>query len=124
MLHPCDVAEDIGIAFGYNNIPRGVVKTTTVGKPFPLNRFTDLLRHEMAASGFIECLTMGLLSKAENYTYFQKEINTNEVVEVSNPKTIEFEVVRTHLTPGLLKCITSNKSETVSSSKSNLLATL
>jgi phenylalanyl-tRNA synthetase beta chain len=28
----CDIAEDIGIAFGYNNIPRVFPPTNTVGK--------------------------------------------------------------------------------------------
>jgi phenylalanyl-tRNA synthetase beta chain len=48
VLHPCDIAEDIGIAFGYNNIKPQIPPTLTVGKPQPLNRFTDLLRFEIA----------------------------------------------------------------------------
>ena len=32
ILHPCDIAEDIGIAFGYNNIPRVIPPTNTIGK--------------------------------------------------------------------------------------------
>ena len=32
VLHPCDIAEDIGIAFGYNNIPRVIPPTNTIGK--------------------------------------------------------------------------------------------
>lgn len=32
IMHACDIAEDIGIAFGYNNIPREFPPTNTVGK--------------------------------------------------------------------------------------------
>jgi phenylalanyl-tRNA synthetase beta chain len=32
IMHPCDIAEDVGIAFGYNNIPRIFPPTNTVGK--------------------------------------------------------------------------------------------
>jgi phenylalanyl-tRNA synthetase beta chain len=103
VLHPCDIAEDIGIAFGYNNIKPQIPPTQTVGKPQPLNRFTDLLRSEIAQAGFIECLTMGLLSKKENFTNLREEIQP--AVCLSNPLTIDLEIVRTTLIPGLLKCI-------------------
>jgi phenylalanyl-tRNA synthetase beta chain len=32
ILHACDIAEDIGIAYGYNNIPRAFPPTNTIGK--------------------------------------------------------------------------------------------
>lgn len=32
ILHPCDIAEDIGIAYGYNNIITDVPSTLTTGK--------------------------------------------------------------------------------------------
>lgn len=32
VLHACDIIEDIGIAFGYNNIPRELPPTNTIGK--------------------------------------------------------------------------------------------
>lgn len=31
VLHPCDVVEDIGIGYGYNNVPRTFPPTNTVG---------------------------------------------------------------------------------------------
>ena len=32
ILHACDIAEDIGIAYGYNNIPKVFPPTNTIGK--------------------------------------------------------------------------------------------
>ena len=32
ILHACDIAEDVGIAFGYNNIPKLWPGTNTAGK--------------------------------------------------------------------------------------------
>lgn len=40
-------------------------------------------------------------------------INEDECVQLSNPKTIEFQVVRTSLIPGLLRCLQSNKGESI-----------
>lgn len=48
VMHPCDIAEDIGIAFGYNNIPRLFPPTNTVGKQIPQNKFSDMIRAELA----------------------------------------------------------------------------
>ena len=57
---------------------------------------------------------MSLLSIKENYTYLRREVNLDEAVQIANPKTIEFEVVRTTLIPGLLKTFESNQKESVS----------
>jgi len=54
ILHACDIAEDIGIAFGYNNLKTSLPKTLTVGKALPKSKMTDLLRQELAQAGFIE----------------------------------------------------------------------
>jgi len=105
VMHPCDIVEDIGIAFGYNNIPRVLPPTNTVGKQIPQNKFTDLVRAELAQAGYIESLTMSLLSIKENYEYLRKPFNEDEAVQISNPKTIEFEIVRASLIPGLLKVL-------------------
>lgn len=44
ILHPCDVVEDIGIGYGFNNIERVFPQTNTVGSYQPNNKFSDLLR--------------------------------------------------------------------------------
>ena len=48
---------------------------------------------------------MSLLSKEENYASLRREYNSSEAVEIANPKTIGFEMVRTTLIPGLLKVL-------------------
>ena len=73
ILHPCDVAEDIGIAFGFNNIPKVMPPTNSVGKLLPLNKFSDLLRQELAQAGYTEVLTSGLISKKENFDFLRQE---------------------------------------------------
>ena len=56
---------------------------------------------------------MSLVSIKEAYNFLRKEPNLNEAVQIANPKTIEFEVVRTSLIPGLLKTLQSNSGESV-----------
>lgn len=90
ILHPCDVIEDIGIGYGFNNIEKVYPNTNTVGSFQPNNKFADMLRAELAQAGYNECLTFSLLSFKDNYTNMRLPIDKNECVELSNPKTIEF----------------------------------
>jgi phenylalanyl-tRNA synthetase beta chain len=47
---------------------------------------------------------MSLLGKKENYNFLRREDRAEqEAVIIANPKTVEFELVRTTLIPGLLK---------------------
>lgn len=113
ILHPVDIAEDIGIAFGYNNIPRKIPTASTVGGEFPLNQFGDLLRAEIARAGYMEVLTHGLCSIHDNFTALRRPVSA--AVSLSNPANIEYQVVRTTLLPGLLKTLQHNKSASFTS---------
>eukprot|EP00578_Thalassiosira_sp_NH16_P018303 CAMPEP_0181093194 /NCGR_PEP_ID=MMETSP1071-20121207/9317_1 /TAXON_ID=35127 /ORGANISM="Thalassiosira sp., Strain NH16" /LENGTH=649 /DNA_ID=CAMNT_0023175415 /DNA_START=55 /DNA_END=2004 /DNA_ORIENTATION=+ len=108
ILHAVDIAEDIGIAYGYNNIVKTVPKTCTVGREQPLNQLGDLLREEIGRAGYVEVLTHGLCSTNDNFTALKRSITA--AVSLSNPANVEYEVVRTTLLPGLLKCLQHNKS--------------
>lgn len=115
ILHPVDIVEDIGIAFGYNNIVKKVPTTSTVGGEFRLNQFGDLLREEIARAGYIEVLTHGLCSIHDNFTALKRPIVTNGgAVSLSNPANVEYQVIRTTLLPGLLKTLQHNKSASFS----------
>jgi phenylalanyl-tRNA synthetase beta chain len=111
ILHAVDIAEDIGIAHGYNHIVKRIPRTNTVGAEQSLNHVTDLLRQEIAASGgYMEMLTHGLCSLADNYTNLRQGIDTAASVALSNPANIEYQIVRTTLLPGLFKTLQHNKS--------------
>ena len=114
IMHAVDVAEDVGVAFGFNNIAKTLPKTPTVGAPQPLNHFCDLLRAEVARAGYAEMLTHGLCSLAENYTKLRREVDMAECVTLSNPANAEFEIVRTSLLPGALKTLHANRGAALS----------
>jgi len=109
ILQACDVVEDAAVAFGFNNLPYEMPKVSTVGKQFQLNKLTDLLRNEIAQAGYTEALTFSLCSRDDVSKKIRKEL-ANNVVHIGNPKTLEFQICRTTLVPGLLKTIASNRS--------------
>ena len=61
ILHACDILEDVGIAYGFNNIEFTAPKTLTIGQQFFLNKVTDQLRHEISRCGYTEILTFSLV---------------------------------------------------------------
>lgn len=106
ILHPCDVMEDVAIAYGYNNIPRRKLSSL---KPLPLNQLSDLIRSEIAMNGFTEVLTWILCSKKENFEMLNRKDDKSTAVVIGNPRSSDFEVVRTSLMPGMLKTVGHNK---------------
>lgn len=62
ILHECDIMEDAGIAYGFNNLPKVLPTTNTVAKAHPVNKLGDLIRKECAMAGWVECLPLILVS--------------------------------------------------------------
>lgn len=114
ILHPCDVAEDIAIAYGYMNIKDVLPPSQTFGTQQPLNKFSDLIRQELSNAGYKEVLNFALCSLLEISTLLGRPADPN-AVEILNPKTHDFQTGRTTLIPGLLKTLASNKSNKASS---------
>ncbi|XP_073260113.1 phenylalanine--tRNA ligase beta subunit, cytoplasmic isoform X3 [Populus alba] len=106
ILHPCDVMEDVAIAYGYNDIPKRRLPSM---KPLPLNQLEDLIRAEIAMNGFTEVLTWILCSNRENFALLNREDDRSSAVIIGNPRSSDFEAVRTSLMPGALKIIGHNK---------------
>ncbi|GAB0092388.1 Phenylalanine--tRNA ligase beta subunit [Sergentomyia squamirostris] len=109
IIHACDIYEDVAIAYGYNSIRKSLPATTNIGKQYPLNKLTDQLREQVAQAGFTEALTFSLCSRDDVSSKLGKTIENISAVHISNPKTLEFQVARTTLIPGLLKTLAANK---------------
>ncbi|XP_077874209.1 phenylalanine--tRNA ligase beta subunit isoform X1 [Ictidomys tridecemlineatus] len=77
IIHACDIVEDAAIAYGYNNIQMTLPKTYTIANQFPLNKLTELLRHDMAAAGFTEALTFALVARTTLLPGLLKTIAAN-----------------------------------------------
>ncbi|XP_018806301.1 phenylalanine--tRNA ligase beta subunit, cytoplasmic-like [Juglans regia] len=117
VLHPCDVMEDVAIAYGYNNvkditIAKGynVSKGRAVSlKPLRLEEFSHLIRLEMAMCGFTEVMSFILCSLNDNFAMLNHEGDRSNAVIIENPRSSENETARTSLMPGILKTVGQNK---------------
>uniref|UniRef100_UPI003B28DDE3 Phenylalanyl-tRNA Synthetase beta subunit n=1 Tax=Caenorhabditis tropicalis TaxID=1561998 RepID=UPI003B28DDE3 len=109
ILHACDIAEDVGVAYGYNNLVTKLPESNTVAVAFPINKLCDNLRIEIAAAGWTEALNFALCSRDDISTKLRLPDALSKAVHIGNPKTLEFQVARTSLLPGLLKTLASNR---------------
>jgi phenylalanyl-tRNA synthetase beta chain len=111
ILHATDVMEDMAIAYGFNKLPRQFpMRSATIGAPLPLNQLTDILRLEAAEAGWTEVMPLTLCSHDENFAHLNRIDDGTQAIRLQNPKTAEYQMVRTSLLPGLLKTLRENKS--------------
>lgn len=114
VLHQCDIMEDLAIAYGFNNLPRtSPNKASTIAQPLMINKLGDIVRQETAMAGWSEVMPLILCSHDENFGWLNREDDGKTAVKLANPKTAEYQVVRTSLLPGLLKTIRENKKHSV-----------
>lgn len=111
ILHQCDIMEDAAIAYGYNNLVKTKPKTTEmlVAQPLPINKVADILRLASAQAGYVEVMPLTLSSHDENFKFLKQIDDNKTAVKLENPKTVEYQVVRTTLIPGILKTIKENR---------------
>jgi len=114
VLHQADIMEDVAISYGFNELPRSFPsKSGTIAQPLPVNKLTDIVRLEAAMAGWSEVLPLILCSHDENFAWLNRIDDGNTAIKLANPKTLEFQVVRTSLLPGLLKTIRENRKHSV-----------
>ncbi|KAI4252742.1 MAG: hypothetical protein LQ352_004098 [Teloschistes flavicans] len=114
VLHQADIMEDVAIAYGFNKLPRSFPsKSGTVAQPLMINKLSDIVRLEAAMAGWSEVMPLILCSHDENFAWLNRKDDGSTAVRLANPKTAEYQVVRTTLLPGLLKTIRENKHHTV-----------
>ncbi|KAG5503079.1 hypothetical protein JIQ42_07042 [Leishmania sp. Namibia] len=105
-----DVMEDVAIAYGYDNITYAECKTHGLVTQTPVSKVMQLLRCEMACAGYTELLTLSLCSHADAFENLGRADN-DVAVHIANPQTMEFQVCRPSLLPGILKTLATNKSK-------------
>ncbi|KAK7292132.1 hypothetical protein RIF29_07851 [Crotalaria pallida] len=116
ILHPCDIMEDVAIAYGFNAIKdkavidnKGSKRLASSLTLLTLNELSDLIRREVALVGFTEVLTFILCSKKENFALLNRKDDKSKAIIIGNPRSSDFEAVRTSLMPGILKTVAHNK---------------
>lgn len=110
ILHQCDIMEDAAIAYGFNNLVKTKPKADgLVSAALPINKVADIFRLASSQAGYLEIMALTLSSHDENFKFLRQKDDETTAVKLENPKTFEYQVVRSTLIPGLLKTIKENR---------------
>ncbi len=107
LLHEVDLVEDVAIAYGYGRFEPVIPLTATIGRERTITAFARLVRDLMVGFGFQEILTFIMTSP--QILFEKMNAPAEEVVEVENPISLEYSVLRNSLLPGILNFLSYNK---------------
>ena len=106
VIHMADLAEDVGIAYGYDNIPEKIPNVATIGKEDETSILCEKIREVLIGHGLIEVKNYCLASKDDQ----NKNCNlNNELAELKNSQAEGRNAMRNWLTPSLLRTLSENK---------------
>jgi len=106
IMHPVDIIEDIGIAYGLNRIKPRWPPHPTVGGMTPQQEFNDLLREIMLGLGFQEVLTFTLSNPDKLFT--RMNLSPESIVDLQNPRVQTLTCLRDWLIPSLMEILSAN----------------
>ncbi|MEM0360480.1 MAG: phenylalanine--tRNA ligase subunit beta [Candidatus Diapherotrites archaeon] len=107
ILHPVDIIEDLLIAYGYDKIEPLKVEVPVQGTELPETKTIETVRECCIGMQLQEVLTFTLTSreKQESKMLLQKQ----EFIELENPVSTEFAMLRKSIIPELLAFLSKNK---------------
>lgn len=105
IMHEIDLAEDIAIAYGYENFNAVIPNIATIASEIPIEIFKRKIAEILVGFNLVETNSFTLISKEE----LSKMENKIEALEIENPSNEEYTVLRPWLLPCLLKTLQLNK---------------
>jgi len=113
VLHPIDVVDDIGRAYGFNNLQPRYPDVSTVGGRHERSRLEDVTRETLVGLGFEDLLNFYMTSERElfertNLDPGDDAFGAGQPVTIREPYSGEYTVLRTWALPSLLQVLENN----------------
>lgn len=106
IMHETDLFEDLAVGFGYDELEPELPSIEVTGKPHEIEKKSQVARKTLTGLGFMEVMPYILTSPELNF----QQMNTDgEAVEVKNPVSREYSILRTWLLPGLMRALKENR---------------
>ena len=106
ILHPVDIIEDIAIAYGYGNFSPEIPRVSTIAEESAMEKMKTKFAELMLGLGITEVSTYHLSNKETQTTLMNSQ---KECEEIINPKSAEYNALRSQLIPSLLEVLKNNK---------------
>jgi phenylalanyl-tRNA synthetase beta chain len=113
VLHPVDIIDDIGRAYGFNELTPRYPDVSTVGGRHERSRHERALRETLVGLGFEDLLNFHLISEAENFDRMDLSpdddaLGAADPATIAEPYSRDYEIVRTWALPSLLMVLENN----------------
>ncbi|GAA0278363.1 phenylalanine--tRNA ligase subunit beta [Halobacterium noricense] len=113
VLHPVDVVDDIGRAYGFNNLVPRYPDVGTIGGRTETSRLEAAARETLVGLGFEDLLNFNMTNEADNFERM-RIAPEDDVVGAAEPATIDepysedFTILRTWALPSLVSVLENN----------------
>jgi phenylalanyl-tRNA synthetase beta chain len=113
VLHPLDVIDDVGRAYGFNELDPRYPEVGTVGGRHERSRLEAALRSRLVGLGFEDTLNFHLIAEAENFDRMglapeDDVLGGGQPARIKEPYSEAYELVRTWALPSLLMVLENN----------------
>jgi len=109
ILQAVDVIEDLLISYGFNNIAPQKIEMNVVGSELKEAKYNDFVREGAVGLALQEVMTFNLSSKLVQGVNMQ--FANDSFVEIANPVSTNYEILRKRLSPQLLDFFSKNKGQ-------------
>ncbi len=106
LMHEVDLIEDIAVGYGYDQLEPTLPKVVTTGERTPIERLSERARRVLTGLGFMEAMTYTLTNPRTNFELMRAR---GEAVEIANPVSEEYTIIRNSLLPCLLSVLRANR---------------
>ena len=107
IMHPRDIAEDVIISYGYNNIEPVIPRHSTIGSIAEKEIWANSVAEVAVGLGLQEILSYTLTNK--DNLFKKMAVNEWPVAEIENPVSTNWNVFRTWLLPGVMEFLANNQ---------------
>jgi phenylalanyl-tRNA synthetase beta chain len=113
VLHPMDVVDDVGRAYGFNELQPRYPDVSTVGGHHETSRLEDAARDALVGLGFEDLLNFHLTSERELFDRMGLDpgddaLGAREAPTITEPYSEDYTVVRTWALPSVLMVLENN----------------
>jgi phenylalanyl-tRNA synthetase beta chain len=113
VLHPLDLVDDVGRAYGFEKLEPTYPDVATVGERHRRSRLADAVRGSLVGLGFQDLLNFHLSAPVENYDRMRVDEGSDVLggaprVGITEPYSEEYTQLRTWLLPSLALVLENN----------------
>ena len=106
VMHQIDLAEDVAIAYGYENIAEEIPEISTIASESRFHNFKNKIANILVGLGFLETSTYSL----SNNKIQNAMMGTNiDLISVKNPSSKDYSKLRSWIIPILMQILAENK---------------